>query len=124
MEYLIAYLLVGVITSIGMCLWFTENKVKFLGKLGFFLMNLFLYPFTFAVWIHNAVFGWKYTIKCAWCGEKVNFKDPVQAQEHVKKCTQHPTLTRIAELEREIMALKTRQIYDVSVSMVGKESDK
>jgi hypothetical protein len=123
MDYLIAYLLVGVITSIGMCLWFAEGPKNYT-VIGFFLINLFFYPLTLAVWIQNAVIGFRYTIKCAWCGKKVNFKDPIQTQEHVKKCTKHPTLTRIAELEREIMALKTRQIYDVSVSMVGKESDK
>lgn len=118
-EYLVAYLLVGFVVSIGECFYFTSG-LKFYGVVGFFFMNLFFYPLTIALWIQNAIFGYKHIIKCAWCNEIVDFKDPEKVQEHVTHCTKHPTLTRIAELENEITELKARKIWDMTVSMINK----
>ena len=127
MEYLVAYLLVGVVTSIGMSIWFIGEATAF-KKIGFYLMNMFFYPATLALWIFNGVIGYKFRIKCPWCGAKVNFKDPEQIQEHVTHCKKHPTLTRIAELENEIAALKLRTIaedtWEKEVLLVDKKDTK
>jgi hypothetical protein len=118
LEYLIAYLLVGVITSVGTSLWFVKGT-KVYGVIGFFLINLFFYPFTLALWVQDSVFGYKHNIKCAWCGEAVDFNDPEQAQEHVKHCQKHPTLTKIAKLQKEITKLKTEKLWDVPMKYVS-----
>lgn len=119
LNYLIAYLVVGVITSIGTSLWFVKGS-KVYSVVGFFLINLFFYPFTLALWVQDSVFGYKHNIKCAWCGQAVDFNNPEQAQEHVTHCKKHPTLTKIAELQQEIARLKSKELWDVSINMVNK----
>ena len=118
LEYLIAYLVVGVITSIGTSLWFVRGS-KVYGVVGFFLINLFFYPFMLALFVQDSVFGYKHNIKCAWCGEAVDFNDPEQAQEHVRHCQKHPTLTKIAKLQEEITKLRSEKLWDTTIKYVS-----
>lgn len=118
LNYLVAYLLVGVITSIGTSLWFVKGS-KVYSVVGFFLINLFFYPFTLALWVQDSVFGYKHNIKCDWCGQAVDFNDPEQAQEHVAHCQKHPTLTKIAELQKEITKLRSEKLWDTTIKYVS-----
>jgi len=116
-QYLLTYLLLGIIPAILLSLWW--HKVWFM-KIAFFFIVYPLYPLFVALWVWDVIRSVKNNIRCAWCGEAVNFRDPESTKEHVKKCKEHPTLTRIAELEEELALCREAnerfsQVFSVSI---------
>lgn len=116
-QYFLTYLVLGIVPGILLSIWW--HRVWFM-KIAFFFIVYPLYPLFIALWVWDMIRSVKNNIRCAWCGEAVNFKNPESVKEHIKTCKEHPTLTRIAELEAELVGYreeneKIKQIYTIAI---------
>lgn len=128
-KYLIGYFIFGVIALAAMTvrLAYLNGKMKPAELICWELWAFLIWPFWAAFMLFDSAGSYRNNIKCAWCGEAVQYKDKEAVQKHIAECKKHPMLNEIARLQDKVRIQEAFQkglIASVDLYNSKREADK